>query len=248
MVSTASKAWTYWSRCADGLVGAVDGPADVAQRGQAQPDGAPTRLGEQEAEIVTGLGHGDVQGVIVDPDRNGEVLAGDIFWDHRQRGWVRHVAPEVRHVQAEVVGERIDQGALVERVHVDEDLAQLLARGGLQLQRQTDLIKGHETSGDQRPHRGAPGAGWSAPHCSSSVRASSLPSRLRAHVRVGPGAVQFRPGSAASASEFGLRVSVLGPVPGPDEKITVRTGRAGVVMIASDFHSAAPDVPADGPT
>ena len=33
----------------------------------------------------------------------------------------------------------------------------------------------------------------------------------------------------------------------PDEKIAIRTGRAGVVMIASDFHSAAPAMSADGP-
>ena len=31
---------------------------------------------------------------------------------------------------------------------------------------------------------------------------------------------------------LGLQVCVLGPVPGPDEKITVRTGRAGVVIAA----------------
>ena len=128
----------------DGLVAAVDRPADVGHGCQRQPDRVATDVGQQEAQVVARLGHRHVEPVVVDAERDGEVLAGDLRRDQRQRRWRRRVAPEVGDRHAEEVRQGVGQPPLVQGADVDENLTQPLARVGLGLERGGDLGLRHD--------------------------------------------------------------------------------------------------------
>ena len=116
----------------------------------------PAGAGQLEPQIVARLGHRDVQPLPVDPDGDGEVLAGDRLGDEVERLGLRRVATEVGDGHAEEVGQRVDEAALVEGAHVDEHLAEALPGAGLLLQRGRDLGVGHEAAGDEDLSEQAP--------------------------------------------------------------------------------------------
>ena len=65
---------------ADGPVVAVDGPLDVGLGGQDEPDRVVGRLQEQRLHFRRGLvGDGHLESVVVEPDRNRQVLTHDCF-------------------------------------------------------------------------------------------------------------------------------------------------------------------------
>ena len=69
---------------ADGQVVAVDGPDDVARRGEQESNRVAALLGEEEAQRVARLGHGDMKPVIVQADRHGHVLPCHVFCDEAE--------------------------------------------------------------------------------------------------------------------------------------------------------------------
>ena len=84
-------------------------------------------LGEEEAQRVARLGHRDVQPVVVQADGHGHVLPGHVFGDECQGFGIGLVAAKVGHRHAEELGQRIDQVALFEDAHLDQELTQAAA-------------------------------------------------------------------------------------------------------------------------
>ena len=136
---------------ADGPVAAVDGPLDVVGRRQHQPDRVVARLHEERPDRDRGLvGHGNLQAVVVQPDRHGHVLAHDVLGDQGERLGVGVVVPDVddRHVQQ--VGQDQHQLPLVQRAHLDEGLADPLARLVLDDQGLRHVVLTDEAAPDQQ--------------------------------------------------------------------------------------------------
>ncbi len=195
----------------DGLVAAVDGPPDVAHGRQRQTHGVPAGVGQQEAQVVARLGHRHVQErVVVDADRDGQVLAGDVRRHERQRRRLRRVTAQVGHRHAEVVRQGVGQAPLVEGAHVDQDLAESLAGVRLRLERGVDLTLGHDAPRDE--HR-----------AQTRLRRARLHRRcLERHDRL----VGFGP---REGRQFRRLVTL--------QREGVAGGLRGVVFLASDSHS-----------
>ena len=194
----------------DGLVAAVDRPPDVGHRCDRQPDRVPTDVTQQEAQLVARLGHRHVETIVVDADRDGEVVPGDVRRHERQRRRFGRVLPQVRHRHAEEVREGVGQSPLVQGADVDEDLAESLARAGLGLQGGGHLCLGHHATGHEDVPQAALGG--------RRVHRRCLEGRQRLVGRVGLGE---RP-------EFGTVLTL--------ERKSV-AGRLWVFFLASNSHS-----------
>ena len=135
---------------ADRAVVAVDRPADVAQRRDHHPDGVTRGLGKEVPELLARLGGGDVEPVVAETDRDGVLLARHVLGDERERVGLDVLAAQVGDGHAEELRERVDEVAVVEEAHLDEDLADLAAGLALLGESLLELLLGHEAALDEQ--------------------------------------------------------------------------------------------------
>ena len=106
-----------------------------------------------------------MESVVVEPDRHGHVLPHDLLGDERQRIGLGIVASQVDDGHVQQVGQNPYQLALVQHAHVDEGLADSLARSFFLLddQRLRDVLLRNEAAADQEGAEGLSGGGVAGP-------------------------------------------------------------------------------------
>ncbi len=87
--------------------------------------------------------------VVVQADRHGHVGTGHLFADQCQGVGVGLIAPQVGHRHAEELGQGIDQAALFEHAHRDQQLTQTPTGLSLKLEGLLDLGVGDQAAEDQ---------------------------------------------------------------------------------------------------
>ncbi len=136
---------------ADGAVAAIDGPLDVGLGCEHEADRMIRRLRELCAGSHRGLiGHGDLQAVVIEPNRHCPVSADDLLGDERLSLGIWVVAAKVGHWHVQQLSHHHDQIALVEQAHIHEGLAEPLARFLLRDQRLRDVVLRDQPAPDQQ--------------------------------------------------------------------------------------------------
>ena len=114
------------------------------------PDRVTRGLGKEVPELLARLGSSDVEPVVAETDRDGVLLARHVLGDQREGVGLDVLAAEVRDGHAEELRERVDEAAVVEEAHLDEDLADLATGLALLGESLFELLLAHEAALDEQ--------------------------------------------------------------------------------------------------
>ena len=141
----------------DGPVAAVDGAADVRRRGHHHPDLTLGRGGELGlVGLVHGIGQGDDQAPVLNPQRDGRRRAGQILGQAGQSVGLGLRLAQVDEGHPQLDGEHLVQIPFTDRPELDQQHAQALARRGLLEQRLVELRGGEQAGVDEELAERAP--------------------------------------------------------------------------------------------